>query len=144
MKEVEILKIGNVLPAGKLTSFHPNLPSKKQTIMVVDNGGSLFDHYVSILRNSCDDYGFLKAAKSIVGDPQVFRSSLLGHKTSVLKGTSDGDPILGMSYTINSGSWRTSKVEKIIDNCIIITSNSVYAIHNLSDFRNKKIEDLGI
>jgi hypothetical protein len=112
--------------------------------MIVDKGGDIFDYYISILRKNCEnDYGFLKAEQSIVGNPQVFRSSLLGIKPSVLKGTSDGDPILGMSYTIN-GSWKTSKVEKIIDDCIIITSNSVYAIHNLSDIRNKKIEGLGI
>jgi hypothetical protein len=135
VKEVEILKIGSVM-----SKF-----SGKKTIMIVDKGGDIFDYYISILRKNCEnDYGFLKAAKSIVGDPQVFKSSFLGRKPSVLKGTSDGDPILGMSYTINSGSWKTSKVEKIIDDCIIITSNSVYAIHNLSDIRNKKIEGLGI
>ena len=134
-KKVEILKIGSILPT--------------KTIMIVNNGGKLFDHYVSILRKFESDYAFLKMEKSIdpkgyygIEYPQLFRT--LHNQSDTIKGVSDGEPLIGKSYTINNGSWHTSKVEKIIDDYIIITKNSVYAIHNLSDFRNKKIEDLGI
>jgi hypothetical protein len=144
-KEVEILKIGNVMPVLPIkgTRVYDSSQFRKQTIMFVNNGGFLFDHYVSILRENCEsDYSFLKTEQSIVGYPQLFRTP---HKQSdTIKGISDGDPIVGVPYTINNGSWHTSKVEKIIDDYIIITKNSVYAIHNLSDFRNKKIEDLGL
>lgn len=117
----------------------------KQTIMVVSDGGYLFDYYTNILRSNCDDYNYLKTAKSIVGKPLFFRSSLLGNQfMDTLKGLSDGNPVVGQSYTINNSSWYTSKVEKIIDDCIIITKNSVYAIHNLSDVREKKLDDLGL
>jgi hypothetical protein len=144
-KEVEILKIGNVMPVLPIkgTRVYDTSQFRKQTIMVVNNGGVLFDYYVSILRENCeDDYSFLKTEQSIIGYPQLFRTP---HKQSdTIKGISDGDPIVGVPYTINNGSWHTSKVEKIIDGCVLITKNSVYAIHNLSDFRNKKIENLGL
>lgn len=144
-KEVEILKIGNVMPVLPIkgTRVFDSSQFRKQTIMVVNNGGVLFDYYVSILRENCeDDYSFLKTEQSIIGYPQLFRTP---HKQSdTIKGISDGDPIVGLPYTINNGSWHTSKVEKVIDGCILITKNSVYAIHNLSDFRNKKIENLGL
>lgn len=136
-KVVEILKIGNILPAVS--------SSGKKTIMIVSDGEQLFDYYVSILIQNCDEYSFLKTSKSIVGKPQVFRSSLIGNQfMDTLKGLSDGDPVVGQSFTINNSSWYTSKVEKIIDDFIIITNNSVYAIHNLSDVRNKKINNLGL
>jgi hypothetical protein len=136
-KVVEILKIGNILPAVS--------SSGKKTIMIVSDGEQLFDYYVSILIQNCDEYSFLKTSKSIVGKPQVFRSSLLGNQfMDTLKGLSDGDPVVGQSFTIKNSSWYTSKVEQIIDDCIIITKNSVYAIHNLSDVRNKKINNLGL
>ena len=135
-QEVEILKIGTILPSTI---------ENKNTIMVVYNSGPIFDHYVNILREKCDEYKYLKTEKSIVGTPQIFRSSLLGHKpVDTLKGISDGDPIVGIPYTINNGSWHTSKIEKIIDDYILITKNSVYAIHSVSEFRNNKLKDLGI
>ena len=147
-KEVEILKIGSILPVMPIkgTRVYDTAQFRnKQTIMVVSDGGELFDYYVNILRNNCDDYNYLKTTKSIVGKPQTFRSSLVGNQpVDTLKGVSDGYPIIGQSYTINNSSWSTSKVEKIIDDYIIITKNSVYAIHNLSDFRDNKLNKLGI
>jgi hypothetical protein len=147
-KEVEILKLGSILPVSPIkgTRVYDTSQFRKQTLMIVSDGGSLFDYYISILRKNCEsDYNFLKTKKSIVGTPQIFRSSLLGHKpVDTLKGISDGDPIVGLPYTINNGSWYTSKIEKIIDDYILITKNSVYAIHNISDFRDKKLNDIGI
>ena len=116
---------------------------RKKTIMIVFDGGKLFDYYVARLIINCgDEYSYQRTAQSIVGSPFNFR---LGVKSeNILKGLSDGDPIVGQSYTINNSSWYTSKVERIIDGCILITKNSVYAIHNLSDVRDKKLNDLGI
>lgn len=139
-KEVEILKIGNIMPVIPIkgTRVYDTAQFRnKQTIMVVYDGGELFDYYVNILRNNCDDYNYLKTTKSIVGKPNPF-------KNDTLKGVSDGDPQINQSFTINNSSWYTSKVEKIIDGCILITKNSVYVIHNLSDFRDKKLNDLGL
>lgn len=144
-KEVEILKIATIIPA--IISKHEILEGKKErndTIMVVSNGGPIFDYYISMLRENCTNYNFLKAEQSIVGTPETFRSSLLGHKpVKTLKGICDGDPIVGKIYTIDNGSWHTSTVNRIINN-IIITKNSVYAIHNISDLREKRLNDLGI
>ena len=134
-----------VVPITGAKVYDTSQFGNKQTIMVVYDGDQLFDYYVSILMQNCNEYSFLKTTKSIVGKPQVFRSSLLGNQfMDTLKGLSDGDPVVGQSFTINNSSWYTSKVEKIIDDFIIITNNSVYAIHNLSDVRNKKINNLGL
>lgn len=135
-KEVEILKIGTILPDIK--------DGREFTIMVVYNGGLIFDYYVKILREKCgDEYKYLKTDKSIVGTPSVFRSSLLGSvKAPSLKGIPDGDPMVGQSYSID-GNWHTSTVNRIVDEDILITKNSVYVIHDVSKLRDKKLQDLG-
>ena len=60
------------------------------------------------------------------------------------RGIEDGSPIVGESYTLDNSSWYTSRIERVIDDCIIITKNSVYAIHSISDLRDKKLNNLGI
>lgn len=138
--EVEVLKIGSIIPrvvGGKIDS-------EKKTIMVVFDGGPLFDHYVSILKEKCGEYKYLKTQKSIVGTPnnRPGRFAKFEKPSDTLKGRPDGDPEVGKSYTVDS--WRTSTVEKIIDDDILITRNSVYAIHNVEKLRDKKLNDLGI
>jgi hypothetical protein len=39
---------------------------------------------------------------------------------------------------------KIGSIMPIIDGCILITKKSVYAIHNLSDVREKKLGDLGL
>ena len=136
-REVEILKIGTILPDIK--------GGREFTIMVVYNGGPIFDYYVKILKEKCvDEYKYLKTDKAIVGTPSVFRSSLLGSvKVPSLKGIPDHEPMVGQSYSID-GNWHTSTVMRIIDEDILITRNSVYAIHNPSKVRDKILNDLGI
>jgi hypothetical protein len=144
-KEVEILKLGKVMPILPIhgARVYDTSQFRTQTIMIVSDGGLLFDYYVSILREKCSgEYSFLKSTKSIVGYPQLFRTP--HNQSETIKGISDGDPILGQSYTFNNGYWHTTKVEKIIDDRILITKNSVYAIHNVSDFREKKLKEIGI
>ena len=65
MREVEILKIGSIIPSfvGK--------KEQKKTIMIVRNGGPIFDYYVNKLK-SCDEYNYLKSDQSIVGYSNPF------------------------------------------------------------------------
>ena len=109
-KEVEILKIGNVMPVLPIkgTRVYDSSQFRKQTIMIVNNGGFLFDHYVSILRENCEsDYSFLKTEQSIIGYPQLFRTP---HKQSdTIKGISDGEPIIGNLCQRCGKMWGTKK-----------------------------------
>ena len=135
-KEVEILKIGTILPDIK--------GGREFTIMVVYNGGPIFDHYVTILKEKCgDEYKYLKTDQSIVGSiNNASRFSKFDKPSNTLKGIQNKEPKIGESYGI--GNWYTSTVNKIIDEDILITRNSVYAIHNPSKIREKKLNDLGI
>ena len=140
-KEVEILKIGSIIPSIK----HEIVEGKKEgTIMVVSNGGTIFDHYVSILKEKCgDEYKYLKTHQSIVGTPDTrSRFSNFDKTSNTLKGIQNKEPKIGESYGI--GNWYTSTVNKIIDDNILITRNSVYAIHDVSKLRDKILNDLGI
>jgi hypothetical protein len=134
-KEVEILKIGTILPDIK--------GGREFTIMVVYNGGSIFDHYVTILKEKCgDEYKYLKTDKAIIGSINNTSRFSKSDKSDTLKGIQNDDPVVGQSYGI--GNWHTSTVNKIIDENILITRNSVYAIHDVSKLREKRLNDLGI
>ncbi len=135
-KEVEILKLGYIIPRV----VGGNIDREKETIMIVYNGGPIFDHYVSILKEKCGyEYKFLKTDKNIIGGPHRY---IPGNIDNRLFGELDGDLVVGMSFTV--GSWHSSIVQKIINKNIAITNNSVYAIHNLSEFRQNRLNDLGI
>lgn len=135
-KEVEILKIGTILPDIK--------GGREFTIMVVYNGGPVFDHYVNILKEKCgNDYKYLKTDQSIVGSiNNASKFSKFDKPSNTLKGIQNADPVVGQSYGV--GNWYTSTVNRIIDENILITRNSVYAIHDVSKFREKRLNDLGI
>jgi len=131
--EVEVFKIGTIL---HLTN------EGKPMIMAVDGVGEPWDCYVCILKENCsEEYSFMKAARSIVGSAR--KVSMRKTEEISIKGIQDGDPVIGLSYGID-GNWRTSRVVKIIDECVLITMNSVYAIHDLSKVREKKLRNLGI
>ena len=133
-KEVEILKIGSIIPT-----------EGRDTIMVVFDGGTIFDHYVSILKEKCgDEYKYLKTQQSIVGTPsdRPDRFSRFDKTSNTLKGIQNKEPKIGESYGVVN--WYTSTVIKIIDDNILITRNSVYAIHDVSKLRDKILNDLGI
>ncbi len=145
-EEIEIIKIGSIIP--NIISKHEIKKERKDTIMIVSDGGPIFDHYVSILREKCgDDYRYLKASKSIVGTPKdrykISKMGLNGTPTTdSIKGKPSSEPVVGIPFYIDT--WSTSIVTKIIDNDILITTNSVYAIHDASKLRDKKLNDLGI
>ena len=133
MNEVEIYKIGTILGA---------IGGKKSTMMVVNNAGEPCDSYVRILREHCsEEYSFMKTDKAIIGTPKMSMKSHVyeGHS---IKGFLDAAPQVGNSLAV--GHWRTSVVDRVIEDCIVITKNSVYAIHNPVLIREKKLNDLGI
>jgi hypothetical protein len=140
-KEVEILKI-EILKIGRIISQMSNT-SKKPTLMVVYDAGPVYDHYVNILRKECkNDYQFLKTSKSIIIE-RISNTGRIGEGHSYV-GKFDDNPQVGKSFTLANGSWSTTPVINIVDENIIITSNSIYAIHDVSKMRDKKLKDLGI
>ena len=133
MNEVELYKIGTILGG---------IGGKKSTMMVVSNAGEPCDSYVKILREHCsEEYSFMKTDKAIIGTPKMSMRSHVyeGHS---IKGFLDAAPKVGNSLSV--GFWRTSVVDRVIEDCIVITKNSVYAIHNPALIREKKLNDLGI
>lgn len=131
MREVELYKIATILSSA----------NKPGMMLVVHNAGEPCDSYVKILREHCKEYSFMKTDKAIIGTPKMsMRSNIQpGHS---FKGTLDEDPTVGKG--LRMGNWRTSVVDRIIKDCVIITRNSVYAIHDLALIREKKLNDLGI
>jgi hypothetical protein len=133
MREVELFKIATILSPIK---------DKKQMMMVVYNAGEPCDSYVKILREHCsEEYSFMKTDKAIIGKPKMSMRSNIQEGDSI-KGVLDAAPQVGNSLAV--GHWRTSVVDRIIEDCIIITKNSVYAIHDPALIREKKLNDLGI
>lgn len=106
---------------------------------IVCDGGPTFDYYRNILiKNASDIFEFYDTLKMFVCGPIPYNN----HQRLI--GISDSHPIVGQQFTVNNQSWYSSRVEFIIDNCIIITRNSVYAIHDSSLFRDQKLTELGI
>jgi hypothetical protein len=124
--EIEIIKLGTII--------------NNKTILIVNDGDSIFNHYIDILRkNYKGDCSFLKTTKEIIGGPFNF---LPGKSNKKLIGELLESPVVGKSFSL--GSWYSSSVEEIIEEDIIITKNSVYALYNQSKLRNNKLENLGI
>jgi hypothetical protein len=133
MRKVEILKIG-LLGRFAPTIIRRNLMRPETILMVVSDGGPVYDYYIDILRKSCgDDYKYLKTEKLI---------GAVSHPKSVQK--FDSEPEVGKAFTINNGAWQTSTVTRIVSDSIFITKNSVYAIHEVDKLRHQKLNDLGI
>lgn len=136
MSKVEMYKIGTILGG---------IGGKRPTMMIVNNVGEPCDSYVKILREHCsEEYSFFKTDKTIIGKPSTkfsFEESTI-HDGYSITGVLYEPPKVGESLMI--GSMRTSRVDRIIEDCIIITKNSVYAIHNPALIREKKLNDLGI
>jgi len=133
MNKVELYKIATILSPIK---------DKKQMMMVVSNAGEPCDSYVKILREHCEEeYSFMKTDKAIIGTPKM-SMRLHVYEGHSIKGVLDAAPQVGNSLAV--GHWRTSVVDQVIEDCIIITKNSVYAIHDPALIREKKLNDLGI
>lgn len=137
--EVEIIKLGDVM---KMTG-------SGTLIMTVEEDDPTIIHYLNILRDYkyyAPKYSFMKT-KGIVrssAENNYFSGTPFSNPNKHRIGIPDGDPIIGQSFTINNSSWCTSRIEIIISDNILITKNSVYAIHNNLIMRDQKLKDLGI
>ena len=134
-KEVEIIKLGDI--------FGPK--GEKPFVLIITDGGPIIDHYNKVLMDHCkDDFKIQRTSGGIVQERfgDIARGKV--SKGKGITGVSDGDPIIGQSYTINNSSWHTSTVNRIVDNNILITDNSVYVIHSVSELRDRKLNELGI
>lgn len=136
--QVEIIKIGNIIGPN---SFPFHNKGNDKIILVATDGDKLYNYYLEILKKNRPQFRYQKTTQSIVGYVVL---SYLQKTPKTLIGECDGNPIIGKPYTINNSNWHTSTVEDIIEDCIIVTKNSIYAIHNLSKIREKKINDLGL
>lgn len=135
--QVEIIKIGNIIGPN---SFPFHNKGNDKLILIATDGDTTYNYYLEILKKNRPQFRYQKTVQSIVG---YTRFNPLD-KNKTLVGISDGDAIPGKPYTINNSSWHTSTVEDIIEDSILVTKNSIYAIHNLSKIRDKKINDLGL
>lgn len=145
MREVEVIKIGEIIG---------NLSGKgaiKPIVMIVTDGGDIVDYYLDIfLRNMKDELvergvGIQRTGGGIVSSTPRMSDILSGKfpKGKGIKGIEDSDPVVGQIYQLKDG-WHTSKVDRILEDCVLVTMNSVYAIHSTQTFREKKLKDLGI
>lgn len=127
--ELEVIKIGKVLPP---------IMNKSKTIMIVNNGGEIIDFYVNKLMNQLNsEFTFIKSEKSLIGILPSFSISI-DNLPNI------GEDIANIFPRKLSIGFLPSKVVKIIDNQIIITDYSVYALHNQSNIRESRLNDLGI
>lgn len=140
MREVEIIKLGDVFGPETI------LNKDKKFMLIITDGGPIINHYNDILFENCsNDFKIQRSSGGIVQEKR-FGDMVRGkiYNGEGRKGIEDGSPIVGESYTLDNSSWHTSRIERVIDDCIIITKNSVYAIHSISDLRDKKLNNLGI
>jgi hypothetical protein len=126
---IEVIKIADIIRdiSGK----------GKQTIMIISDGDSKIEFYTSLfIKEKSNNYNILKTTGGIVGQP------FLKERGKAIIGVCDDNPVIGKIFTINNYSWHTSKVVDIIENCVLITMNSVYVIHNNSNLRNLKLNKI--
>lgn len=136
--KLKILKIGNILPSVKEDTSN-------STIMVISDGDEIISYYVSIVSEyfkSDENYSILKSSGDIIN--QLYRNTFSKDRKLGLIGFADDYPKVGEIFTINGHVWHTSMVNIIIDDCILVTKNSLYALHNDSILRDKKLKKLGI
>jgi hypothetical protein len=128
--KIEVIKIGNII--RDLSKIG------KETVMIISDGDEIINFYVSIFKDNYnkDKYNILKTSGSIVG-----KSSLL-YSGKPVTGFPDDYPKIGQVFTINNGSWHTSLVIDVIEECVLITRNSIYAIHNESNMREIKLNKI--
>lgn len=125
-QKVTIYKLGDVLRT-----------SKDPIIMIISDGDDTISYYVSLLMKNSK---LLEEFSILLSQPS--KNPLI--KNSRLSGIADDYPKSGQIFTINDSSWHTSKVELVIEDCILVTRNSIYAIHSESFLRDKKLKQIGI
>lgn len=135
-ESVEIIKIGSVMGWRKSATLNDG----NKICMIISDGDAIIDFYVSIYLNNYnkEEYSILRTTADIVG--KAFINGL--NRTIPVSGIVDDNPEIGKSFTINNSSWHTSMVNEIFENCIIVTRNSIYAIHNESNMREMKLNKI--
>ena len=141
MREVEVIKIGQIIP-----NLQPSVNKRVPTVMILDSDDPVVVHYLSIFKDYCKYYwsvSLLKTSESIIrpSGEDLYRLNMT-KKSKNVKGRIDDEPQIGKSFTINNSSWHTSLVENIIDGNIIVTRNSVYALHDIGTMREQKLKTL--
>jgi hypothetical protein len=144
--EVEIIKLASILetlpiPGAKV---YDTSQFGKKTIQVVTEAGSTYDWYLDILKKKLSDCIFSERRREMPLERFSTRVAGVVAIGYSIKGKFMTPPQVGQAFTLNAGTWKTSTVLEIIDEDIIITKNSIYAIHHPQKMRDKKIEDLGI
>lgn len=133
-QKVTIYKLGNILRTPK-----------NPTIMIISDGDNIISYYVSLLMENSkllEEFSILKTAGGIISQP--LKNTLIRKNREALSGIADDYPKYGQIFTINDSSWHTSRVELVIEGCILVTRNSIYAIHSESFLRDKKLKQIGI
>lgn len=133
-QKVTIYKLGNILRTPK-----------NSTIMIISDGDNIISYYVSLLMENSkllEEFSIIKTAGGIISQP--LRNTLIRKNREALSGIADDYPKSGQIFTIDNSSWHTSRVELVIEDCILLTINSIYAIHSESFLRDKKLKQIGI
>lgn len=132
---VEILRLGSITRRVIDTKI-----SDRFLLMIVADGGSIYDQYISKLKSQRrNNWDFINTTKDIIGGSHVGRFS---RESINVIGEIHQLPEVGKSFRV--GSWQSSVVDYIIDNDIVVTKNSIYALHNQSKLRDKKLSNLGL
>ena len=145
--EVEVIKLGSILDTLPIpgTRLYDSSDSGRKTIRVVTDASSTYEWYLDILKkNLSEKFNF---SENKIEEPLVRFSNVVNGVVSTgysRKGQFHTPPEIGRPFELDFGGWRTSTVLEIIDENIIITKNSIYAIHHPQKMRDKKIQDLGI
>jgi hypothetical protein len=129
--QIEILKVGSIMTTKQANGL--------RRLNIVCDGGHILDYYRQIvIGNTAHLFEFYDTQQIFVGGPFPYNNPnrLVGHIDEI--------PLVGQPFTMNKRSWHSSRIEYIIDNCIIITKNSVYALHDISKLREIKLQNIGI
>lgn len=132
---------GREVTIYKLADIHRTSPNP--TIMLISDGDETISYYVSLLlenKKLLDNFSIFETSGGIVSQPS--KNPII--KNVNLTGIADDCPRPGRIFTINNLSWYTSEVDLVIEGCILITRNSIYALHNKSFMRDKKLKQIGI
>jgi hypothetical protein len=111
---IEIIKIGEIM--GDMILLKSEDPK--------------LEYYINILVNNCNLYKYQKTQGII--------------RSKSYSGIPDFEPTIGESFTLDNSEFWTSVVTLIVSENVIITRNSVYALHDKSKLRQKKLNELGI
>ena len=136
--EIELIKIGEII------SNEENDKSRKTIKIGV--GDPILNYYSNKLKKKTN-YRFIDYQVESI---KMFKNySLFSHKSKLeigqfRKGKLFQEVQIGLNIILSGNEvWGTTKIVEIVDE-VIITLNSVYAIHNIQLSREIKLNDLGL